>query len=29
MEKVGKYCGTNPSVGLLTATEKVLDEEDE
>jgi hypothetical protein len=31
MQKIGEYCGTNPSVGLLTASDEVMgdDEEDD
>lgn len=28
MEKIGQYCGKNPSIGLLTASDEVMGEDD-
>jgi acid stress chaperone HdeB len=29
MQKIGEYCGTNPTVGLLTASDEVMGEDDD
>jgi acid stress chaperone HdeB len=29
MEKIGQYCGKNPSIGLLTASDEVMGEDDD
>ncbi|HEX2843383.1 HdeA/HdeB family chaperone [Hyphomicrobium sp.] len=29
MHKIGEYCGTNPAVGLITASDEIMGEDDE